>query len=172
MDADAIYNEDDAIDSSPQIVLYMQSSSNSLAAYLPSFALRSDCVFRALYRATFALHTTTMTPAIEVEAKEPAEGVPEQAVPGPAVQEEIKDAKPIEEEPSRYTPRQTTFIVSMVAVTCLFRYDKPFQHSLATSPSLRSLSPLSGTGNSFSNMDRKVTARRQQRTYISRPYLL
>ena len=76
-----------------------------------------------------------MTPATNGEGKESAEGVQEQAVPGPAVQEEIKDAKPIEEEPSRYTPRQTTFIVSMVAVTCLFRYDKPFRYLLATSPS-------------------------------------
>ncbi|KAL1760334.1 major facilitator superfamily domain-containing protein [Schizophyllum commune] len=61
-----------------------------------------------------------MTPAANGEGKEPAEGVQEQAVPGPAVQEENKDAKPIEEAPSRYTPRQTKFIVSMVAVTCLF----------------------------------------------------
>ncbi|KAL1700891.1 major facilitator superfamily domain-containing protein [Schizophyllum commune] len=84
-----------------------------------------------------------MTPVTNGEGKEPAEGVQEQAIPGPAVQEEIKDAKPIEEAPSRYTPRQTKFVVSMVAVTCLFRYDQSFEHLLATSPSLRTLSPLS-----------------------------
>ncbi|KAI4519271.1 MFS general substrate transporter [Schizophyllum commune Loenen D] len=61
-----------------------------------------------------------MTPAVEDKGKEPAAGVQEQAVAGPTAVEENKDAKPIEEPPTRYTPRQTKFIVSMVAVTCLF----------------------------------------------------
>ncbi|KAI5896812.1 MFS general substrate transporter [Schizophyllum commune H4-8] len=64
-----------------------------------------------------------MTPSIEGAGKEGLVGVQEQAVDGPAVVEEGKDTRPIEEPPSRYTPRQTKFIVYMVAVTCLFRYD-------------------------------------------------